>query len=214
MRKANLDGWASGCSLVYILVVTGFSLMLSLFLASCYPGGDITVSETDVVTTFRNAEADFATKQTYSMPDSVTVIADEDETAEVNPEVEQQILSAIERNMELSGFDLAATPEQADVLVVPMATSSLWVSGGCYPWYWDSWYYYPGWCYPYYYTYKTGTLFIIMVDPEHAEDDSIEDALWISVINGMLSTSSETAVRVDRDIDQAFVQSPYLSDGK
>lgn len=213
MKRVNFYDYSKH-DLLYIIVLTGLSFTLSLLLTSCYPGGDITVSETDVVTTFRNEEADFATKQTYAMPDSVTVIADEDEPAEVDPEVEQTILSAIERNMELSGFDLITTPDQADVLVVPMATSNRWVGGGCYPPYWDWWYYYPGWCYPYYYTYKTGTLFIIMVDPEHAEDDSIENALWVSAINGMLSSSSETAVRVDRDIDQAFVQSPYLSDGK
>jgi Domain of unknown function (DUF4136) len=210
MRRANFHDYSKH-TLLYIIVLTGF---INLILASCYPGGDIAVSETDVVTTFRNEEADFSTKKTYSMPDSVTVITDEDETADIDPDVEQQILSAIERNMELSGFDLAADPDQADVLVAPLATSNSWVGGGCYPWYWDSWYYYPGWCYPYYYTYKTGTLFIIMVDPEHAEDDSIENALWVSVINGMLSSSSETEVRVDQDIDQAFAQSPYLSDGK
>jgi len=197
------------------LYITSFFIGFSLVLSSCYPGEDISVSETDIVATFRNASADFATKQTYSMPDYVVYITDDDETSEGDPVLEGLILSAIERNMEQAGFELLADPDQADVLVVPMVTSSRWVGGGCYYWYWDPWYGYPGWCYPYYYTYETGTLLIVMLDPDHADDDSIEDALWTSAINGMLSSSSSVnADRVDRDIDQAFAQSPYLSDGK
>jgi len=210
MKIAHIFKHRKHIQLYIILFFVGFSLALS----SCYPGGDISVSETDIVTTFRNASANFAAKQTYSMPDSVDYITDEEEETEIDPVVEQQILSAIERNMDLSGFDLIADPDQADVLVVPMATSSRWVGGGCYYWYWDYWYGYPGWCYPYYYTYKTGSLFIIMVDPDHADDDSIKDALWTVGINGLLSSSSNTSVRINRDIDQAFLQSPYLSDGK
>lgn len=193
-----------------ILFFVGFGLVL----ISCYPGDPISSSEADIVTTFRNANANFATKQTFSLPDSVIHIDDNDETTEGDPILDQQILSAIERNMEQSGFDLLADPDQADVLVVPMVTSTTFVGGGCYPWYWDSWYYYPGWCYPDYYSYETGTLLIIMVDPDHADDQLTESALWISGINGLVTSQSDTLARLGRDIDQAFEQSPYLSDGK
>jgi hypothetical protein len=96
MKIAHIFNYRKFIQLYIILFFVGFCLVL----ASCYPGDDISVSETDIVTTFRNANADFATKQTYAMPDSVIYITDGDETPEGDPVLDQQILSAIERNME------------------------------------------------------------------------------------------------------------------
>jgi len=197
-----------------LLLIILFSVSFSLVLTSCYPGDPISASDTDVVTTFRNATVDFSTKMTYSMPDSVIYITIDGPAAGDTPALDQQILSAIKRNMEQVGYAPESNPDQADVLIVPLATSKEWVAGGCYPWYYGWWYPYPGYCYPVAYSYQTGTILIIMVDPEHANDDSTEDALWIAGINGLLSSSSSAAARIDRDIDQAFKQSPYLSDGK
>jgi hypothetical protein len=213
MKTAHIVIFRKFIQLYIILFFIGFCLVLS----SCYPGNDISVSEADIVTTFRNESADFAAKQTYAMPDYVVYITDDDETPENNPVLDRQILSAIERNMEQAGFDLIEDPDQADVLVVPMVTRSTWVGGGCNYWYYDPWYGYPGYCYPYYYTYETGTLFIIMVDPAHADNDSVEDALWTAAINGLLSSSfnaGSSEARINRDVNQAFIQSPYLGDGK
>ena len=191
-----------------------FSVGFSLLLVSCYPGDSISPSDTDVVTTFRNASADFSTKKAYALPDTVIHITDDGPVAGGTPLLDQQILSAIKRNMALAGYVAESNPAQADVLIVPLATSTKWASGGCYPWYWGPWYPYPGYCYPVVYTYETGTVLLIMVDPDLAGNGSAGDALWIAGINGLLSSSSNSAARIDRDIDQAFEQSPYLADGK
>ena len=40
----------------------------ALFFVSCYPGEELTVSDLDVVATFFEADANFATKLDYAMP--------------------------------------------------------------------------------------------------------------------------------------------------
>lgn len=191
-----------------------FSVGLSISMVSCYPGDPISPSDTDVVTTFRNAAVDFSTKLTYAMPDSVLHIGKDGPVDSDFPVFDQQILSDIRTNLDQYGFNQVANPDQADVLVLPMVSRTQWVSGGCYPWYWGYYYPYPGYCYPVAYTYETGTILILMVDPDLSLDDPNRDALWIAGINGLLSSSSNTASRIDRGINQAFEQSPYLGDGK
>ena len=51
-----------------------------------------------------------------------------------------------------------------------------------------------------------------MADPQNQESS---DALWVAGINGILEdTSSGISTRLNNNIDQAFVQSPYLGEGK
>ena len=52
-------------------------LSLGFILVSCYPGETLTPADSDVVATFFDKEADFSTKLTYAIRDSVTRI-DED----------------------------------------------------------------------------------------------------------------------------------------
>ena len=106
----------------------------------------------------------------------------------------------------------AADQNTADVHVAALATTTTWVSGGCYYGYWSYWYPYYGWCYPTYYTYTTGTILIVMANPNKSGDDK---GVWIAGLNGVLSGStSNTSSRLNNNIDQAFSQSPYLGDGK
>jgi len=195
-------------------LITFSGLGLSLFWASCYPGDPVSPSDTDVVTTFRNASADFSAKFSYAMPDSVLHIGKDGPVDSDSPALDKQILSVIRQNMAQAGYDLEAGPDQADVLLFAMVARQQWVTGGCYPWYWGPWYPYPGYCYPVAYTYDTGTILIIMLDPDLAGNGSAADALWVAGMNGLLSTSSNAAARIDRAVGQAFKQSPYLGDGK
>ena len=200
--------------LALIQMITMSVLGMLLFI-SCYPGDPVGVTDTDTVTTFRKKEADFSTKLTYAMPDTVIFVKDDNSTDTGNHEFDAAVLAAIDRNMAEMGYSKTGDPDQADVHVLPMATSTEWVGGGCYPSWWCGWgYCYPGWCYPVAYTYKTGTILITMLDP--AESNSSEDvtALWLAGINGLLSSGVNTRARIDRDINQAFRQSPYLKDGK
>lgn len=194
------------------------SLLLMLFisicliLVSCYPGESLTPADTDLIATFFDKEADFATKLTYAIRDSVTRIDEDGNPVFEVGQYDQQAINRIKVNLDQSGFSEVADPAAADVIVITFANQSTWVSGGCYSW-WYSWYYpYSGWCYPVYYTYETGTMIIVMLDANYNEQ---RDALWVASINGILQdTSTGIATRISNSIDQAFTQSPYLSEGK
>jgi len=182
-------------------------LALAVGLYSCYPGDEITAEDTDLVATYYDKEANFSTKVTCAVRDSVIRLDEEgnpifDETGQYD----DQAISRIISNLEQAGFDTVKNPANADVFVFVLANKSTWVSGGCYS-SWYSWYYpYYGWCYPVYYTYETGTLLIVMLDPTEQKN-----ALWVAGSNGILEdTSAGILDRIYKNIDQAFTQSPYL----
>jgi len=195
---------------------TTFSLIIFIaaaivVLQSCYPGDEITYSDSDIVATFYDKEADFATKLTFAMPDAIIRLDDEGNPVN-DPGVNDQLaMNRIKSNLDQAGFTEITDPDSItnvpDVLVIAFANQSTWVSGGCYS-SWYSWYYpYYGWCYPVYYTYDIGSLVIVMIDPTESRN-----ALWVAALNGILEdTNAGIADRVTDGIDQAFTQSPYLN---
>ena len=198
-------------SLIKTISLMLLFLALAVGLYSCYPGDEITAADTDIVATFFDKEADFATKLTYAIRDSI-IRLDEDGNPifnETGPN-DQLAISRIKQNMTDAGFQLIEDPDtltnRPDVFVIVFANNSTWVSGGCYST-WYSWYYpYYGWCYPVYYTYDMGTLVIVMLDPNEQKN-----ALWVAALNGILEdTNAGVADRLTDGIDQAFTQSPYL----
>jgi hypothetical protein len=187
-------------------------LSLGFILVSCYPGETLTPADSDVVATFFDKEADFSTKLTYAIRDSVTRIDEDGNPVFEVGQYDQQAINRIKANLDQAGFNEVGNPAVADVIVITFANKSTWASGGCYSW-WYSWYYpYYGWCYPVYYTYQTGSLLIIMLDAKATEQ---KDALWVAAINGILEdTSAGISTRINNSINQAFTQSPYLGEGK
>ena len=199
-----------GLSSLLILVSLVFALQ------SCYPGDEITAADTDIVVTYFDKDADFATKLTYSIPDKIIRLDENGDPIDDPGANDQLALNRIKSNLDQAGFTEIADPDTSDplkrpdVFVIVFANQSTWVSGGCY----SSWYsyYYPyyGWCYPVYYTYDIGTMLIAMVDPSEQKN-----ALWIAALNGILEdTNAGIADRLTNGIDQAFEQSQYLSEGK
>lgn len=184
-------------------------LALAVVLQSCYPGEELTPADTDLIATFFDKEADFSTKLTYAIRDSVTRIDEDGNPVFETGPYDQQAINRIKTNLDQAGFSEVADPAAADVIIITFANQSTWVSGGCYSW-WYSWYYpYYGWCYPVYYTYQTGTLLIVMLDANYTEQ---KDALWVAAINGILEdTPTGISTRLTNSIDQAFEQSPYLN---
>lgn len=175
-------------------------------LNSCYPGDPISASDTDVVTTFYSPNADFAGKTTYAMPDSVIYITDSGMTSGGNSTLNNQILTAINNNMQNFGFVAEPDPDAADVHIVALAAKTTWVGGSCYPGYWGGyWYPYSGWCYPVAYSYETGTLLIVMLDPTTSTSDNAQP-IWLAGMNGLLSGSANVS-RINKAINQAFDQS-------
>jgi hypothetical protein len=181
---------------------------LAFVLYSCFPGDDITASDTDIVATYFDKEVDFISKVTYAIRDSITRLDEEGNPTDETGPYDDDVIQKIKTKLEGAGFEYRADPQEADVIVLVFANQSTWVSGGCYS-SWYSWYYpYYGWCYPVYYTYETGSLLIAMLDPNYTEQKS---ALWVAAINGIMEdTNAGILDRVYKGIDQAFTQSPYL----
>ena len=187
-----------------------------LTLLSCYPGDELNPSDTDIVATFRTPDFDFATVQTYAMPDSV---AHSDGSTVIHQEgpYDQQILTRVAAGLDAVGFTRVTDPNTADVLVVNYSTTTEWVAGGCYDYWYYGWYYpYGGYCYPTYYTYETGTVVTLMLDRASGTPTTAPTTLWASAINGLTTGQSSASItqRINTNIDQAFAQSPYLGDGK
>jgi len=199
---------AAGAPLFLAAAVAGCALLF----VSCYPGEELTVSDLDVVATFFEADANFATKLTYAMPAMIFDLNDLSMQAGSDAEA---VLDIIDENMMGLGFtkvgEDSTAADSADVLMVAFKTSSTWVSGGCYPTYYP---YYWGWCYPVAYSYQTGTFLIVMLDRQNR--DTEPNAIWVAGINGVLEGSTQASVtaRLHDGIHQAFEQSPYLGEGK
>lgn len=195
------------------------AFLLIVLLAGCYPDGPDYAQDTDIVYTTYDQQYDFAERNTYAMPDKIVVdvkIDDGDTTYEyMSPVYATPILNQIQENMNSAGWSLVDVSDDPDVLLTPAGVSSTtyfysywydWWYGGYWGWY--------GWYYPPYYTvssYTTGTLVMVIADPNQSSESPINrsPAVWIGAANGLLTGGYDVS-RVTEAIDQAFVQSPYL----
>ena len=202
----------NGYNIVLRSVLRILLVIIVFILISCYPGEPLSPEDSDIIATFYNPEADFSTKMTYAVPDSIIRLDKDGNPISKPGQFDQQIVSRIKQNLEQLGYTEEQNPANADILVVASITTTTWTSGGCYSWWYDWWYPYPGWCYPVSYTFKTGTLLMTMAD---RQNQGSSDALWVAGINGILEdTNIGITTRLNNNIDQAFNQSLYLGTGK
>jgi len=145
---------------------------------------------------------------------------------EVTHKFDATILKEIEDHLKELGYTHVADGETPDVVMLVGALSSNnWVAYTYYPWnYWYGWWppYY-GWggiYYPYYpvtsvVNYPTGSLTMELVSLHDADPDNHRTpAIWTGYISGLLAQGDQSsATRIDKTIDQAFAQSPYLKVG-
>lgn len=187
-----------------------------LLLSGCYPAGPEYVEDVDVVYTTYREGYDFSANQTYAMPDEIVVdvkIDRGDTTYEyMKPAFAEPILEAIESNMDAYGYTRVGIDDNPDLLLTPAGLSSTtyfysywydWWYGGYWGW---------GWYYPPYYTvssYTTGTMIMVIADPNEDTPINRSESIWIGAANGLL-TGAYNINRVSEAIDQAFAQSPYL----
>lgn len=206
------------------------SIVLGLVaLSSCYPGSDRTLQNTELVYTVYEENFDFSAMKTYFLNDDVIAI----DTAETIPQGTQTaIIDEIASNMNKKGWtrvfdvdDDGIPTESAAVVVLASALTGTVEGVSYWPGYGGWWGGYWGWYKKYYgwggygwggvaipYSYDVGTIYIDMVDRSSYDpvDEKI-DLVWMSAMNGVLSSSGfDTNSRIERVIDQAFEQSPYL----
>ncbi len=185
-----------------------------MLLFGCYPQGPEFTEDLDVVLTHFQDDYDFESKNTYARPNAIVKITgnlQEGDDPEFIPDAAAAlILAQIDKNMEALGWDKVDVSANPDVLLAVASWETTTIFYYYDYWYW--WYggYYPGWGYPAYGgSYTTGTLFMTMIDPEEVGANGNAILQWTGGVNGIL-TGSYDATRVNKGIDQAFSQSPYL----
>jgi hypothetical protein len=210
-----------------------FSILLGgiiLSLGSCYPENNLTTAELDTVFSFYDDNANFSNYKTYSLPDSVVVL-DQLSNQNGTGKFDDEILVRVKSNLDALGYEEEADPTNnvPDVLVLVSKAINTNVEAYTYYNWWDYYGWYPYWgAYPYsygagwspyyswsgtvVYSYRTGTLFIEMVDVSASNEANKEiPTVWAGAINGLVEgTDAEISARLDTRIDQAFAQSPYL----
>lgn len=185
-----------------------------IFLGGCYPDGIEYYSDTDIVYTNYDDEFSFSSKKTYVIPDKIVKVTKDliegEEPEFVEEPYNTEVLQRIEQNMADLGWTKIDDVEQADLAFFP----AVWTNTTIYYWY-DYWCWYNpyycgwgwGWWGPSFTTQTTGTLAMTLItdDSNYLEPTRI----WTAAVNGLLSGSIDMN-RVNKGIDQAFTQSPYL----
>jgi Domain of unknown function (DUF4136) len=210
------------------LIRTFMVVSMTWGLFGCYPEGPEYVDELDIVYTNYDPSFDFKALGTFALPDNVIKLDGkdfknnngEDIPEFVSPQYAMPILNAIRDNMEDMGWTQVAKTENPDVILLPSVSKDTHVYY-YYDWYyWNWWYpgwnsrwgwYYSGYYYPAFRGgYSTGTLFIQMTNAKSGNPDNVP-VIWSSEINGLVQGSSSYLIsRINKTIDQAFLQSPYL----
>lgn len=218
------------------LFMFGITVLFVVCITSCYPEGPEYVHEKDIALTHYDDQANFAFYTTFVMPDSVVFIQSDGDTARIEKKVSDRLIQLVKQNFTDRNYQLL-TPEEAEnqtpdfmvtitAFATPVFNYSTWgnywgwypgwswfgwggVWGGYYPWY--PWY---GGSYSYY-AYDKGTLSIDMLDIKNADPETKHiPVLWSGVNTGILAGSTVyLCERLERGINQCFIQSPYLRTG-
>lgn len=190
-------------------------VLLTILLSGCYPQGPEFTEDLDVVLTYFQDDYDFESKQTYALPDKIVKITgnlqEGDEVEYIPDATAALILARIEENMEALGWQKVGVDENPDLLLAPASweTTTIYYYYDYWYWWWGG--YYPGGGYypAYVSSYSTGTLLMGLIDPEMVGANGNPLMQWTGAANGILTWSYD-ADRVNKVIDQAFSQSPYL----
>ena len=197
--------------------------------SACHPDEPTAAAELDVVATAHDDSVNFGAVRTYVMPDSVVAIVPPESVATALPfphQYDQLFLDGVASHMEALGYTRLATFDPAappDVVVtirgVAVQNTDIYVS---YPWYpYWGWYpwpccYGPGWGVGYPIItgvqYDVGTIVVDMWDPRRADDTAqVIPAIWVAALRGLLEgPDADAEFRINRALDRAFSQSPYL----
>jgi len=192
-------------------------------LNGCYPGSGRTLENTEIVFTTYDEDYNFSDEKTYFLVDDVLSI---DTSKTIPNQTQSAILDKIVEEMDANGWEqitdtmddgMPSTDAAIIVLASGLTGTIEGVSyyGGGYGGWWGGYWGYPGYGYGYAipYSYDIGTIYIDMIDYSTYDptDDKSIQLVWTSAMNGVLSsTGFDTNNRIEKVIDQAFEQSPYL----
>jgi hypothetical protein len=199
-------------------------------LTGCYPDKLDYVDEYDMAGTLYDEEADFSSYTTFHVLDTVMHLTEDGEDdPSLSREHDEFILETIRQNMVDNGYTELASPDSLNIPDLEIFVQVMSQDFYTYYSYWyNYWGYYPGWNYwypgwggwypgyPWYpgyvSSYSTGSLIVEMLDTEVPLDQSERPGMvWAGIVNGLLTdNTSNTRARLDKQLNQLFVQSPYL----
>lgn len=202
-----------------------YFFMLITGISSCTPTDLESIEDYDLVYTVQEKGYNFASVKTYFLPDSVVHITGDNQIPDHT--FDDKILQKVKSNLQQLGWTqlLETGTEKADIIV--LATVSKRAYGSCASWCWYcDWGWYPGWgFYPPVWgpgwnwgyptdiictSYSTGTLFVSIVEPDQPRGETLP-VVWTGILNGLLEGSDDNInSRIAKNIDQMFIQSPYL----
>lgn len=211
------------------LPVMMFSLIA--FLNGCYPDKIDYVDEYDLAATVYDEDADFSSFTTFTVADTIIHLTDDGEDdPNFSRENDDYILGLIRDNLSAAGYTEipdADSLNPADLVLFVEALSSDYYQYWGY--YYDYWGWYGGWgwgggywggwwgptwpWYPGYVTsYSTGTLMIEMFDSQSYDpEEKTVDGIWMGIVDGILTNNSaSTKQRLEKEINQLFIQSEYI----
>ena len=117
---------------IRVSLLTGMTLLVA-GIASCYPGEIDSVGEADLVLTFFDSTADFASVGTYAMPDTIIRISADQGSSAANEMVDAEILAQIEAEFTALGYTRVNVGGAApDVIVLVSAARTdldFWYGG-------------------------------------------------------------------------------------
>lgn len=207
------------------------SLPLIYVLTGCYPNKIDYVDEYDLAATVHDEEADFSVFTTFSLIDTIVhVTEDGEEDPNLDRSNDRFILNELRSNMLDMGYSEIESPDSIDnrpdlLLTVSALSADFYYYYSWYPYYWGwypywpysysgsyYWWGYPGWGYPTYGgSYSVGTLVVDMWDTQADPEEDRSGLVWTGVVDGLLSgTTTQSQARLDKQINQLFIQSPYL----
>lgn len=202
-------------------------ILLAVFaFAACEKDPDMDKLDNDyLVYTNYDKKANFKEFTTYYLPDKILVISDKEEPEYLEGEAAQEILAAYKSNMDQRGYIMAASKEEAQLGIQVSYIKSTyfftdygqpeWWWG--YPGYWGSGYWGNwggGWYYPYAvnYSYSTNSFIteIVNLDTPEGPKEKLP-ILWTSYMTGLVYSSNMNKALAVKGVNQAFTQSPYLT---
>lgn len=196
------------------------TVSLALFMSSCYPEGADTVEDYDVAITNYDKGADFSSFSTFAIPDTIVYFAN-DKNTKLDHQFDEQIIQVVTDNFIKRGYTKVENPETASFIVTVSAFSNVNYSYYIDNWY-NNWNWYWGWWpgrafnpyYPWYpvsvYAYQSGSVVIDMISTTARSDNKV-NVIWSGIADGLLQGTQQSIInRVNTQLNQCFIQSPYL----
>lgn len=204
-----------------------FVLLLMIAVSSCRKLPDTSELSSDfVVYTNYDLDADFTSYGTFAMPENVGQITDNPNDSILDGELAEPLIEEVRQQLIARGYTEVSRDDNPELGVGMTVLKNVTVWGGWYPGGWwgypgyggGCYYYYCGYYpgypgyYPVYYVSTTGSVVIELIDLENADIENERlPVIWTNFNAGALGSTSENMANALNSIDQAFLQSPYIS---